>query len=245
MFDSVNADTLPADASYLAGYTDGRWPDYGEIRARWPRAQVLSVTVFASQDADALDVETGDATPDQAPGWFERQRARGIARPCIYANASTMAAGVIPAMRAAGIDRSAVRLWSAHYTDEAHICGPASCREVSIGMDGTQWTDSAAGNGGPVDESLLLASFFAVPAAPAAPPSKPAVAEWTTAGQDSLAQLASAHGAGVSTVLRLTVQHSPGSLFPPEVAAWLDQVFAGKADPVHPMPAGLRLFLPG
>ena len=65
---------------------------------------------------------------------------------------------VIPAIRAAGISRAAVRLWSAHYTGAPHICGPGSCKELSIDADGSQWTDKALGRD--LDESLLAADFF-------------------------------------------------------------------------------------
>lgn len=76
----------------------------------------------------------------------------------------------------------------------------------------------------------------------AAPP--PSVREWTTAGMDSIAQLAAASHTDVATVLRLTAQHGPGAAFPPAVASYVDGVFAGAIDPCKPAPAGLTLYLP-
>jgi peptidoglycan hydrolase-like protein with peptidoglycan-binding domain len=188
MFDSISADALPADGTYFAGYVDGEWADRDAIQARFPKATVLSIAVFPSDDADCLDVETGDATPADAAAWYERQRARGITRPCLYADADTMEQDLVPILTASGIARSAVRLWSAHYTHAPHICGPSpSCGAVGIAMDGTQWTDLAAG--GDVDESLLLAGFFdgQVPA-PAQPPS---VLPWQEAVMNALPTLRS------------------------------------------------------
>lgn len=72
----------------------------------------------------------------------------------------------------------------------------------------------------------------------------PGVREWTTAGQDSLGQLAAASHTDVATVLRLTAQHGPGATFPPAVASYVDGVFAGAIDPRKPAPAGLTLYLP-
>lgn len=75
-------------------------------------------------------------------------------------------------------------------------------------------------------------------------PAPPSVREWTTAGQDSLPQLAAASHTDVATILRLTAQHNPGATFPPPVASYLDGVFAGAIDPRKPAPAGLTLYLP-
>ena len=177
MFDAVDTAQLPSGAQAVAGYVDGNYRTFPAIEAGWPHALHLSIAISAADDADVLDIETGDATPADAAAWYERQKARGISRPCLYANASTMESGVIPAMKAAGIDRTAVRLWSAHYTGEAHICGPASCKEMSIDADGSQWTDQALGRS--LDESLLLADFFGTTPAPAPAPSPaPVPADW-------------------------------------------------------------------
>jgi hypothetical protein len=158
MFDSVSLDQIPADPQAVAAYLDGEFANAAEARARFPHAQILTIAVFASGDADCLDIETGDATPSQAVAWYERQKARGVARPCLYASASVMQSDVVPVLLAAKIPRSAVRLWSAHYEAGSHICGPASCHLTSIEMDGTQWTDVALGRD--LDESLLAADFF-------------------------------------------------------------------------------------
>jgi gag-polyprotein putative aspartyl protease len=157
MFDAVNVAQIPNGPVAVAGYTDGAWPTAAELAERFPNAHLLSIATSAGHDADCLDVESGDATPADVPGWYERQRARGVERPCIYADASTMQASIVPLVRSGAIARSLVRLWSAHYSGE-HICAPSSCGAVSLDMDGTQWTDSAWGRD--LDESLLAADFF-------------------------------------------------------------------------------------
>jgi peptidoglycan hydrolase-like protein with peptidoglycan-binding domain len=164
MYDSVTTSALPEGAQAYAGYVNGLYANYNAIKARFPGAQVLSIAVDPAYDADCLDIETGDATPGEAASWVLRQFTRGIV-PCLYANVSTMIA-VVADMQAAGVSRDSLRLWSAHYAEE-HICGPASCREISIQMDGTQWTDTAVGN--TCDQSLLLDSFFGpvIPSPPA------------------------------------------------------------------------------
>ena len=175
MFDSVDDAQFPRGAQAYAGYLDGQiasQPNYSWIVAEFPNAFHLSITLNADEDADALDIENGAATPQQAAGWWQRQRNRGLQRPCLYASASVMQASIVPLIRAGTIARPLVRLWSAHYAGQ-HICSPSSCGAVSIAMDGTQWTPNAWGRD--LDESLLLADFFGTPPAPKpAPPSVPA-----------------------------------------------------------------------
>jgi peptidoglycan hydrolase-like protein with peptidoglycan-binding domain len=178
MFDTAYSNQFPPGAAAYAGYVDGGLgdqPNYGHITSAFPGAHHLSIALFPDKDADALDVENGAARPSDIAGWYARQRRRGIDRPVIYANASTMETSVVPVIRAAPILRSAVRLWSAHYTETPHICGPGSCGATSIGMDGTQWTSRALGRD--LDQSLLLDDFFGTPV----PSSSPAYAEFDMA----------------------------------------------------------------
>jgi hypothetical protein len=69
-----------------------------------------------------------------------------------------------------------------------------------------------------------------------------AISVWTAEGQLSLNDLASQklHNQ-VSMVLRLTAEHSPGGLYPPPLATYLNAVFA--ADTVD-VPAGITLYHP-
>jgi hypothetical protein len=158
MYDSIQVSQIPAQAAYVAGYVNGRWPTAPVLKRAFPHARLLSITITASADADCLDVEQGDATIAQAPGWVKRQLARGLYRPVVYAQASSMGA-LLHALESAGITRASVRLWAAHYGEGAHICGPASCKYPAIpACDGTQWTPAALGRD--LDESVLLADFF-------------------------------------------------------------------------------------
>ena len=155
MYDSTEPGQIPGSATAVAGYVGGRWPDFAEEMRRWPHAQQLSIAINASEDAECLDVETGDATPAEAPGWFKRQRARGRLRTKLYCSLS-----VVPALEAemsrAGIHRSEYQIWSAHYSGVPHICGPSE--GLSSPADATQWTDRALGRN--LDESLCSDAFF-------------------------------------------------------------------------------------
>jgi len=157
MFDSVDVTQIPLGAEAVAGYTTGLYPTWSSLAAKFPHAYRLSIAVNSGENADCLDIEAGDATVGDAPGWYARQRARGVARPCLYASVSTMGS-LLGVLRLAGIPRSSVRLWSAHYGDGQHVCGPGSCRMTSTAVDGSQWTDMALGRS--LDESLLVDGFF-------------------------------------------------------------------------------------
>ena len=148
MFDTALNNQFPAGAAAYAGYVDGgigNQPNYAYIVTAFPKAQHLSIALFASDNADALDVEPGASVPSDIPGWYARQVARGIKRPVIYASVSAMNDDILPVLGQARIGRANIRLWTAHYGLGEHICGPASCGALSIDADGTQWTSSAMG----------------------------------------------------------------------------------------------------
>ena len=164
MYDTIYNDQFPPGAAAYAAYVDGGigdQPNYAFIVSTFPKAQHLSISLFGN-NADALDVESGAATPSQVPAWCAAQRKRGIQRPCVYASASTMNDEILPTLSQAGIARSTVRLWTAHYDVGQHICGPGSCGALSVNADGTQWTPNAVVNGATLvlDQSLLLENFF-------------------------------------------------------------------------------------
>jgi hypothetical protein len=154
-YDSIEPDTIPADPPAVAGYVAGRWPDYSELVARFPRARHKSIAVAASEDADILDIENGDASPSDGPGWFTRQRARGLQLPGFYADASTMPE-VVAALAGAGIERTEYVLWVAWYNGSDSIVP---------GYEAHQWTDSALGRN--LDQSSCLPSFWAPSPSPA------------------------------------------------------------------------------
>src|SRR5208282_905426 len=157
MYDAITPSLIPADAVAVAGYVGGNWVTYPELLARFPNANVLSIAINSSETAQCLDIEAGDAVPSDAPAWVLRQKTP---RPCLYASVSAMN-GLLAILDTAGISRASVRLWSAHYGQGEHICGPATCKQMSVTADGTQWTDSA--NGVSLDQSLLNNDFFGSP----------------------------------------------------------------------------------
>lgn len=155
MYDSIEVAQIPASAQAVAGYVGGKWPTFPELAGKFPKAQRLSIAVNSSEDAECLDIEAGDASAGDAPKWFRRQTARGVARPCFYTSLSNVG-HLLATLEQAGIHRGDYRLWSAHYTGSAHLCGPSE--GISTYADATQYWDKALGRN--LDVSLCTDSFF-------------------------------------------------------------------------------------
>lgn len=155
MYDSVDLGMLPRHAQAVAGYIDGHWQTFPSLQRRYPHAHHLSITVFGGV-AQCLDVEPGDAHPEQAGAWVRSMLHRRMWRPCVYASLSNMPA-VQRSLERAGLARSEYRLWVAHYDGDPHTLGA---------FDAKQYTPHALGRN--LDASVCLDSFF--PAPPPAPP---------------------------------------------------------------------------
>lgn len=158
MYDSTSVEDLPTDAAAYAGYVDGSWPTFGPLRARFPGAELLSITALGgTAPADCVDSEPGDVPAPHVPGWVRSRLAAGVARPVVYCSKDALPA-VLAALGAAGITRGQVRLWTAHYDAGEHLCSPTACGAAAT-ADGTQWTDHGP-NGEHYDISILVDDFF-------------------------------------------------------------------------------------
>jgi len=159
MYDSVTVGDIPGDATFVAGYVNGNFVTFQTLQQRFPRARRMSIAVSSHADADCLDVELGDATNAVAPGWVKRQMQRGVKRPVIYTQLSN-AQALLNTLAAAGIKRSDIQLWTAHYTDKPHRCSPLCGFGLTTTADATQFTKHALGRN--LDQSLCDDSFFGV-----------------------------------------------------------------------------------
>lgn len=161
MYDSTEVRQIPRDATAVMGYIgpvarDNRFVTFPDLVHDFPHANKLSVAVHIEYDAELLDIEFQDATPDQFPGWYRRMKLKGEKRPGAYGSRDTIPT-VIKLAASAGIPRDEYRILSAHFGIGEHICSPVTCG-ASFTADGTQWTDRALGRN--LDESLLKDGFF-------------------------------------------------------------------------------------
>lgn len=142
MADAVNPDNIPVGVYPLvAGYINGpvsQWPAAGWARHAG-RSILVRITVFAStNDGHVLDVEQGDATPAQAPGWVKMRRAAGT-DPTVYCSEA-----VWPAVRKAF---AAAKVPEPHYWVAAY---PGEGQVIPAGAIAHQYVDL-----GPLDESVV------------------------------------------------------------------------------------------
>lgn len=209
MYDDITLSLLPAGADAYAGYVNGRFANMTALRAKFPHAHLLDISVFASGDATCLDVETGDATIAQVFAWFKRQEARGVWRPVIYTQATNLGP-LYATMTANGIARGTYRVWSAHYGAGQHTCGPATCHFTLGGgaADGTQWTDTALGRS--LDQSVLADNFFSSkPVVPAPAPAPGGPFRHVADGKQSLEAVARKRNTTAALMLVFNVTHAP------------------------------------
>lgn len=135
MYDSVTWQAIPADAQMVAGYVDGlyAWPQ--AAWDRFPNAEKVRIAVFATtNDGDVLDCESGDATPQQCPGWIAMRLAAGVKVPTIYTSLSN-----VPTVQAA-CQGLTYDLWIADWTGTPHIpAGAAACQYANPATSGGNW----------------------------------------------------------------------------------------------------------
>ena len=138
MADSVTAADLPAGFDLYAGYVNGLYANMAQIERRFPHSKVIGISVTIANNGTVLDVETGDATPSQAPSWVAMRRQAGII-PWVYCSESVWPQ-VQQAFSAQGI--APPLYWIAAYPGPGPVLYPGSIAH--------QWKDV-----GPYDESVL------------------------------------------------------------------------------------------
>lgn len=137
MIDAVNArNILKADANpqMVAGYIDTiRIPCWTqEDWDLFPNAVKVRIAKKATtNDGHVLDVEPGDATPDQAPGWVTMRRQAGVS-PAVYCNASMW-----PAVRAEFAKQHVAEpfWWIAREDGTKNIPAGAIARQHTLDVD--------------------------------------------------------------------------------------------------------------
>lgn len=127
-YDSTTLGAVPADAQLILAYADGAYANVAEARRLFPHAILQTIATNAGTPADWLDVEQGDATPDEFPAWHKLSVAHGHWRPGPYANGSTWPT-IDQVIAAAALQRRAYRRW---------LADPVGRMELTAGYDGQQ-----------------------------------------------------------------------------------------------------------
>ncbi|MCT9007095.1 hypothetical protein [Streptomyces rhizosphaerihabitans] len=129
MYDAVTPSNIPATATMVAGYTDGRYANMSQLKARFPHATVVSIAVHHTTAAQVLDVERGDATPPEAVLWCTHTMASTSNKELtVYCNSSTWPQ-VRAAFRAARVTEP--NYWIAQYDNKPHIPDSAVAKQYA------------------------------------------------------------------------------------------------------------------
>lgn len=167
MLDGTNPAGIPASAPAVAGYVNGRYAWSAAGWARFPTS-TRRVTISVTPDAPAMvgDVESGDITPETAPGFVAVARQSGVVVPCLYCSRL----GTWPATQEACKGLPVV-WWIADYTGSPHLLP---------GTVATQWYGT---NTGPYDQSVALSDWLGLGPGPGPVVTAPAkVAVMTSEG---------------------------------------------------------------
>ncbi|MEH3053777.1 MAG: hypothetical protein PGN13_07165 [Patulibacter minatonensis] len=132
---------LPVEA--IAAYANGRFANVTAAREAFPHALVLEIDVSGQGIGHAGDFEAGDMPYGEAGPWAKRRIAAGVKRPVIYCSVSSWPQ-VSASLRASGLSRADVRLWTAHYDGRPHLCSSACNAELTEPADATQWGSADA-----------------------------------------------------------------------------------------------------
>lgn len=127
MYDSINPGAIPASATMVAAYQDGLYANVGAMKARFPHATVVTIAVRHTSRAHVLDVENGDASPEQAVQWLTQTMAdldNGTLT--VYCNMTVWPA-VRAVIKAAGIKEP--NWWVARYDNDPTLPAGAVAKQ--------------------------------------------------------------------------------------------------------------------
>jgi hypothetical protein len=215
-------------------------------------------------------MHTQDGNNPGTVSWFNNPAAQASAHFCIAQDGSVVQMGSVLGWKAWAEADGNPFFYSLEFADNTHPATPLTTAQIQsggqlvevlarVGNFPLQVTDSPSGEGfgyhamggqawgghlscpGDVRKAQRAAILAVAKEIRGGPPADVTVKVWTCRGELSLNALASQdlHN-GVSTVVRLTAEHSPGGVFTVNMAAYINAVFATDAVKV---PVGVRLWL--
>lgn len=125
----------------IAAYGNGSYTNYDRARRQFPRLRILQIDVTGAGIGTAGDFEPGDMSYAHAGRWAKGRLAAGVWRPVLYFSVSHWRE-IMNSLQGAGIARSDVRIWTAHYTGKEHLCSSACDPHVTGRADATQWASA-------------------------------------------------------------------------------------------------------
>jgi Putative peptidoglycan binding domain len=150
----------------VAAYANGRYANYTAAAQAFPAAHLLEIDVAGQRVGNAGDFEKGDMPYSEVGPWASARLSHGVGRPVIYFQVSSWEP-VSQSLKSAGVSRSQVRLWTAHYNGQPHLCSSACGFGLEQAVDATQWASPQAAGTVPsmygrrnIDVSLTANDFW-------------------------------------------------------------------------------------
>lgn len=145
--DNVSVSALNSGYPVYGGYYNGPFANMTALKARFPKAYLISIALrlSGSKGSVAVDIEPGTLAGSQsasfagALAWLRQGGYPGV--PVIYVMAS-WAQTLVNYLSANGFARSSYYLWTAHYTGQ-HLCGSGCGYLSGTVADGTQYATGA------------------------------------------------------------------------------------------------------
>jgi hypothetical protein len=143
MYDSTNPNDIPPDSELVAGYVTGpyTWPADAWERFKAQGKKLVRIATQARYNTgNCLDVEKGDATPEEAPDWVLMRRAAGEI-PSVYCNYLNS----LPLVRAAFQQRGIAEppYWVSRYDGVAVVpSGTVAKQHKGSGLTRGHWDES-------------------------------------------------------------------------------------------------------
>lgn len=162
MYDAVTVANLPPGGDLYAGYIDGRYANVDTIRARFPTARVVVISVVGGTPADVLDVEAGDVKPAGAPQWVTWMRSLGRT-PTIYCPRSLWTACIFQ-FNVQGVEWP--NWWIAQYDNDPTIPNGAVAKQYGGNRDGGYDISSVADHWPGIDPEVRPMHDPAIPLRP-------------------------------------------------------------------------------
>jgi hypothetical protein len=143
MYDSTTPWLIPASADYIAVYFNGLYAaDLAKIEHQFPHARVFKIDVLGNAPAECgiADVENGDMTVADIPGWCGRRLQACPGTLCrLYCNRSTWPGAQLAVGKLTEAERDAVRWWIADPTGQAHQLDGADATQWYWGSGASNW----------------------------------------------------------------------------------------------------------
>ncbi len=172
MFDTVNdpgGTFAGLEVEAIAAYGNGKFANFKSAKKQFPAAHVLKIDVSGEGIGNVGDFEAGDIPYAEAGSWAKGRIEAGVHRPVVYFSVSNWGA-VMASLAAAGLKKSDVRIWTAHYNGVAHLCSAKCGFGVTGRAHATQWGSADAHgtlpdpyNGRVIDVSKTSKAFFPTP----------------------------------------------------------------------------------